>query len=177
MQYILVREGSLTLEECILESDYQSCEGDLYLNWNGNGYNTILDVLIGRFSNSSQKLTFDEKLLLNKEVSNINWEEDILKVVCADGSAYSADHVIFTPSIGVLKHDHPKIFTPHLPKAKRRAIEDLGYGTEVDVSLYFPDRWWPSEEEFSGYYFVWNEEDAREALEEYCSVVQNVSSY
>lgn len=46
-----------------------------------------------------------------------------MRVSTADGDEYSADHVIFTASLGVLKADHEKIFVPPLPEKKRNAIE------------------------------------------------------
>lgn len=71
MQFILAHRGSFTLNDVILNRDYRICPGDLRLNWNGGGYKTILDVLIGKIPNSSQQLPFDEKLQLNKEVYKI----------------------------------------------------------------------------------------------------------
>lgn len=181
-QLVLAHRGSLTLDDIILNRDYRILPGDLRLNWNGAGYKTILEVLIGRIPDPSQQLPFDEKLQLNKEVVNVNWDVGAnasapVRVTCADGSVYAADHVIFTPSVGVLKHDHQRLFTPALPETKRSAIEDIGLGSIVDVSFYFPERWWPSDDVFTGYYFVWDHRDIPGALEEYQNLTQSVSCY
>lgn len=175
LQFILAHRGSFTLDDVILNRDYRICPGDLRLNWNGRGYRTILDVLIGRLPDPSKELPFDEKVQLNKEVTRIQWDSAPVKVDCADGTSYSADHVIFTASVGVLKHDHLKIFSPSLPERKRSAVEDIGLGAVLDASFYFPERWWPSEEVFTGYYFVWDENDAPAALAEYQSMSRSVS--
>lgn len=67
------------------------------------------------------------KTLLNKEVSNIIWKNVKPKVICSDGTSYSADHVIITVSLGVLKECVKTMFDPPLPEYKFRAI---------DVSLF-----------------------------------------
>lgn len=175
LQFILAHRGSLTLDDVILNRDYRICPGDLRLNWNGAGYRTILDVLIRKIPDPSQQLPFEQRLQLNKEVSNVNWGDSAVRVTCSDGSVFVGDHVIFTPSVGVLKHDHEALFTPGLPKEKRSAIADIGLGAIVDVSFYFPTRWWPDDNTFSGYYFVWDENDLNTAVEEYGNLTQNVS--
>jgi len=65
----------------------------------------------------------EDKVVLNKEVTKINWkstENQKVNVECRDGSTYSADHVIVTVSVGVLKHIHEKTFQPLLPDYKVR---------------------------------------------------------
>lgn len=176
LQFVLSRRASLTLDDVILNRDYRICPGDLHMSWNGSGEKTVLDVLIKRLPDPSQQLPFDEKVELNKEVTNIEWGSSPVKVTCADGSSYLADHVIFTPSIGVLKHDHLKFFSPNLPEAKRTAVEDIGFGALMDASLYFPESWWPSYDEFTGYYFVWDPQDAESALDEYRNATGTVST-
>lgn len=124
--------------------------------------------MIKKYPDPSKQLPFYEKLLLNKEVSNIKWNdgnESGVLVKTTDGSVYVADYVIFTPSVGVLKHSHEELFSPALPEEKVTAIHDIGLGAIMDVSLYFPQRWWPSDN-FTGYYFVWNEQDAEEFIKE-----------
>lgn len=176
LQFILAHRGSITLDDVILNRDYKICPGDLRLNWNGGGYKTILDVLIRNIPDPSQRLPFEEKLQLNKEVRNVNWESSAVKVTCSDGSSFVADHVIFTPSVGVLKHYHEELFTPNLPEEKKTAIQDIGLGAIVDYSFYFPIRWWPSDNVFSGYYFVWDEKDFDQAVQEYANFTQNVNN-
>lgn len=64
------------------------------------------------------------KILFNKEVSNINYtSNDKVVVSSRDGSKFEASHVIFTPSLGVLKHEYKTLFTPSLSEVKERAIE------------------------------------------------------
>lgn len=109
-------------------------------------------------------------------MSNVDWSTQPIRVTCADGSVFFADHVIFTPSVGVLKHDHQTLFSPALPEEKKRAIQNIGLDAIVDYSLYFPARWWPADDVFSGYYLVWDQRDVDEAVREYQNFSQNYVS-
>lgn len=97
----------------------------------------------------SEKLPVDEKILLNKEVSCINWDiknnNGAVKVKCSDGSSYSGDFVISTVSIGVLKERYDSLFSPPLPSYKQNAIKGLGFGAVGKILLKFTTKWWPDD--------------------------------
>lgn len=62
--------------------------------------------------------------MFNKLVSKIEYAGDgQVKIKTSDGSDYTADYVIFTPSLGVLKANHKSLFEPNLPANKINAIE------------------------------------------------------
>jgi len=61
-------------------------------------------------------------------VARIDWSELVVKLECANGEAYEADHVVVTASVGVLKAQHATMFEPPLPGDKVEAIETLGFG-------------------------------------------------
>ncbi|CAK9134961.1 unnamed protein product [Ilex paraguariensis] len=82
---------------------------------------------------------------LGRKVTKIEWQpnEQLLfdmengggsrpvKLHFCDGSTMSADHIIVTVSLGVLKkgiHDESGMFNPPLPAFKTQAISRLGYG-------------------------------------------------
>lgn len=157
--YVISSEGAFSWFEPSAESDYRDCPGDLGLNWNGRGYKTILELLMQKFPNSSIPLPIDDKIILNKEVQKIVWDskEDAVIVKCLDGSWYHGDHVIFTPSLGVLKEKHGQLFEPQLPIQKQHAIEKLGIGAVMKIMLRFDKPWWP--DTFKGASFVWSSED------------------
>ena len=72
----------------------------------------------------NKKLPVLDKIIFNKEVSNINYSSnDQVVVTTSDGTRFNVSHVIFTPSLGVLKNEYTTIFTPSLPEVKIRAIE------------------------------------------------------
>lgn len=107
----------------------------------------------------------ESKILLNKEVTNIDWSGDKISVTCADGSSYQGDHVIFTASLGVLKDRHATLFTPKLPETKVNAIEHIAYGSLGKVFLEFTKGFWPyDDKEWLGYAFLWTEEEKAEVI-------------
>lgn len=64
------------------------------------------------------------KIIFNKEVSNINYtSNNEIVISIRDGTKFEASHVIFTPSLGVLKNEYKTLFNPSLPEVKRNAIE------------------------------------------------------
>ncbi|KAI3447127.1 hypothetical protein Pfo_003792 [Paulownia fortunei] len=89
---------------------------------------------------------------LGRKVEKIEWQANGLegmhmengydnrpvKLHFCDGSTMSADHVIVTVSLGVLKRgisQDPSMFNPPLPSCKTRAISRLGYGVVNKVFL------------------------------------------
>lgn len=167
---VLSYEGAFSWYEPSAKSDYRDCEGDLSLNWNGLGYKTVLEVLMKKFPNPSEQLPIDETVLLNKEVVRVFWNSsshEPVTVVCSDHTSYIADHVIFTPSIGVLKERNEKWFSPQLPEAKKEAIKSIGFGAVMKVAMYFKHRWWENEKNFTGFHFVWSEEDKNRVFKDF----------
>lgn len=74
-------------------------------------------------------------VLANKEVRKIRVNENDVTVECQDGSSFSADHVILTVSLGVLKEQYKHLFENiHLPASKVEAIEV--YKTSVVLFLF-----------------------------------------
>ena len=112
---------------------------------------------------------------LNSEVKSIQWNQSIassgqhpVTVQCSNGLQYTADHVILTVSLGVLKEKiKPSLtpfFSPPLPQSKQHAIKRLGFGVvnrivlEMSESLFDND----CEEIF----LYWNKQD-QDLPEEY----------
>ncbi|KAJ6636279.1 Peroxisomal N(1)-acetyl-spermine/spermidine oxidase [Pseudolycoriella hygida] len=106
----------------------------------------------------SKALPVDEKILFNKEVTNIDWNSNEVIVKCADGSEYRADHVIVTVSLGFLKQNYKTLFTPQLPEKKVNAIENTGFGTLGKIFLEFEEPFWPTVN-WTAYFFLWKKED------------------
>lgn len=81
-------------------------------------------MLQQKISNTESNLPIIEKIEFNKDVDNIDYTSNNNVIVkTKDGSKYIASHVIFTPSLGVLKEKHATIFTPLLPEKKQHAIK------------------------------------------------------
>lgn len=58
---------------------------------------------------------------------NYNGDSAPVKISTADKKEYLADHVIFTPSLGVLKANHEQLFDPPLPEKKISTIKVIKY--------------------------------------------------
>ncbi|KAI5709312.1 hypothetical protein M8J76_015147 [Diaphorina citri] len=109
-------------------------------------------------------IDLSKKLLLKKEVTKINWEDPKgVVVTCADGTQYSADRILITVSLGVLK-SNLITFVPPLPPKKLTAIEGLYIGTIDKLFLKFPSKWWP--DSIQGYNFLWTNEDQKNLFKE-----------
>lgn len=140
--------------------EYWLCEGDLLLNWKDKGFKTLLDVLMKSHA-SKPWGCLEKRILLNHRVKNINTEkEHQVKITCFNGQIITADHVICTVSVGVLKEFHSLMFSPGLPKQKLLAIEGLKLGTVDKFFLEFEKPFGPPE--WPGMCFLWLEQDLQE---------------
>lgn len=98
-----------------------------------------------------------------------------IKVECLDGSAYEADHVICTVSLGVLKERHVRLFTPLLPLEKINAIEGLTLGTVDKIFVEFDKPFWPSK--WEGCSLLWNYEELKVVRAHRNSWLEDVSGF
>ncbi|KAK2585862.1 hypothetical protein KPH14_010456 [Odynerus spinipes] len=145
-------------------TEYWQCEGDALLNWKTRGYKTVFDLLMNKIPDSKKKLNLIEKIEFNKEVILIDYTStDNVIVKVKDGSKYTASHVIFTASLGVLKEKHAIMFLPLLPETKQCAIKGLSIGTANKVFLEFPHAWW--KKDCAGFSLCWTKEDKIQFLE------------
>ncbi|XP_078033315.1 uncharacterized protein LOC144468053 [Augochlora pura] len=121
--------------------------GDRGVNWKSRGYSTILDIMMKKIPNPEEELPVMNKTILNAEVTKVDYssEDGKIKLTTQDGKEYTADHVIMTPSLGVLKADHETLFTPQLPETKTKAIKTLGFGNACKVYVAFNDNWYNKE--------------------------------
>lgn len=60
-----------------------------------------------------------------------------VRVECANGATYYADHVICAVPLGVLKETHAEMFAPALPQYKLESIEALLFGTVDKIFLEY----------------------------------------
>lgn len=65
-----------------------------------------------------------------------------LRVLSRDGRVARADFVVLSVALGVLKSGELD-FDPPLPAFKRRAIDELGFGTLDKTVVRFAERFWP----------------------------------
>lgn len=124
-------------------SMYTECPGNPVVNWKKGGYQNLLNYLKGSLSPS--------QLLLETPVRCIDWDvtlPDSSKgciVHLVSGGTIQANHVVFTPSLAVLKACAKDLFSPLLPTNKLKAIEGLGIGCVNKIYLKFAKQWWPED--------------------------------
>ncbi|XP_015111728.1 protein anon-37Cs [Diachasma alloeum] len=144
-----------------VERDYFE-EGDRLINWKEKAYGTILDILMKKYPNPEEELPVMNKTLLNKKVLKIEAGVDgPVNVKTSDGNEYTADYVIFTPSLGVLKANHKSLFEPNLPPNKINAIENIGMGHVGKIYLFYDDPWWSSALDTFYRSILWFEDDKK----------------
>lgn len=99
------------------------------------GYKQIIDLL-------SKGLNIQ----LNKVVATIDYSQDKVSVETTDGQIYTADKVIVTVPLGILKAGSIE-FIPKLSKTKQRAINRLGMGLMDKLWLEFPEAFWKNDKD------------------------------
>lgn len=136
--------------------------GDRGINWKTRGYSTILDIMMKKIPNPEEELPVMNKTILNAEVTKVDYsnEDGTVKLTTQDGKEYVADHVIMTPSLGVLKADYEKLFTPQLGDTKITAIKTQGFGNACKVHILFNDTWFnPENIKNKGLQVLWTEDE------------------
>lgn len=86
-------------------------------------------------------------------------------VELSNGGRHTADIVLVTVSLGVLKHSADALFDPQLPARKMNAVRNLGFGQVNKLFMYFSEPWWPSG--LSGYSVLVTGEDLEEFKRKY----------
>eukprot|EP00299_Pterocystis_sp_00344_P010820 c4937_g1_i1.p1 GENE.c4937_g1_i1~~c4937_g1_i1.p1 ORF type:complete len:504 (-),score=112.48 c4937_g1_i1:82-1548(-) len=109
-------------------------------------FNRICEAILS--SPELQTASNDLKILYNKVVTEISYGSSQVTVKTTD-STYTADKVIVTVPLGVLKAQSIT-FTPPLPSKKLQAIERMGFGTVAKLILEFDEVFWENSASFLG---------------------------
>lgn len=115
----------------------------------GNEFEGEHSQVIGGYTQLPLGLySFPHKLDLRTEKTVTKISYDIIEggdkkahVHCEDGEDFTADHVVFTGSLGVLKAQTIQ-FDPPLPDWKTAAIERLGFGLLNKTIMVFEEPFW-----------------------------------
>jgi len=78
----------------------------------------------------------------NVEVTCIDWAASPMTITTSTGATYTANDIVCTIPLGVLKEKGHGLFSPRRPRAKSDAIDSLGFGTLDKVFLIFDRPWW-----------------------------------
>ncbi len=106
--------------------EHQTNDGDVFVR----GFE---DVLMNMFSSTISRIN----MRLNCAVIEVHNRRDHVMVITADGSKYYAEHLLLSPSVGVLKSGLIK-FTPELPKKFRDALDGVRMGVLEKFFCHLP---------------------------------------
>ena len=121
----------------------------------GNEFEGEHSQIVGGYEQVTYGLwSFPAKLDVrpNRVVSKISYDpmgKEQTVVQCEDGELFPADKVVFTGSLGVLKHKDVE-FEPPLPDWKTGPIDRLGFGVMNKVVLVFGEPFWDTERDMFG---------------------------
>ncbi|XP_062375431.1 peroxisomal N(1)-acetyl-spermine/spermidine oxidase-like isoform X2 [Sardina pilchardus] len=79
-----------------------------------------------------------------------------VRVECANGQVFPADHVIVTVPLGYLKKHHDTLLKPPLPLHKLHTVQRMGFGTNNKIFLEFQEPFWEPHAE--AIYLLWEDE-------------------
>ncbi|XP_055628086.1 spermine oxidase-like isoform X2 [Toxorhynchites rutilus septentrionalis] len=159
--------------------EFTDHQDEYLINWKTRGFKTILDLMLKRLpEQNAVPIPIEDITFFNKRVTKIDSlanTHPAVRVLCSDDSSYTADHVIITVSLGVLKESYRTLFHPKLPSLKRNAIEGLYIGTIDKMVLEFDKPFWPNG--WHGFGLLWKSEDMNELRGSDKSWLESVCSF
>lgn len=111
-----------------------------------NGYKPLVDVIFNRISN--------KHFVFNDPVISIVYEKSSYTVTTNSGKEFTCNHVILTPSLGVLR-DFKNISTL-LSDSMVQTIKNTEFYGMGKIFLIFERPWWG---DLEGFQFLWNSRD------------------
>ena len=94
------------------------------------------------FVNDNIAATVKHKIQFNAPVTAINYTDDKVQVKTKNGEVHSADKVLVTVSIGVLKSKHIT-FTPDLSEKRKEAINSIIFYPGFKLVMKFREKFYP----------------------------------
>ncbi|XP_046385718.1 spermine oxidase-like isoform X2 [Ischnura elegans] len=190
LRFQVIDNSCLRLENLSAKAwgNYEFCDGSDHVNFK-SGYSTLIDKIVSDLPpgilqvncpvkevkwlpiiQASQEETLKKGSLSSIFCStkifsppDLEGENAPVKITCENGRQLMAQHVIITCSLGYLKENHQKMFTPQLPKQIQDTISDMGFATIDKIFLDFGDPWW--EPHIQGFQILWAKKT--EALHSY----------
>ncbi len=94
------------------------------------------------FVNENIAATVKHKIKFHAPVTSINYSEEKVLVKTKDGTIHTADKVLVTVSIGVLKSNHIT-FTPGFSKERKDAINSIIFHPGFKLVMKFREKFYP----------------------------------
>ena len=116
-----------------IDYDLEGEEGEPVLS---GGYSSLVSFLL-------TSLAGRVSLRPGCRVAEIDWAgEEEVRVSTEAGEIFSAQYVVISLPLGVLKSTHATLFSPSLPKQKIEIIEQLQFGVMNKIFLSFDQIFW-----------------------------------
>lgn len=132
------------------EDDFQNDDYTLPV-----GYENLLKKLMTNFEPNAINFGTEVKVIDWSETDRSSHSVTLTCIQRGQEVSYSANHVISTIPLGVLKKNHHTLFNPSLSKEKASMIDKLGFGKVNKVLLYYSEPFWIKGE--GGVKLVWDE--------------------
>lgn len=138
----------------------ESNNGKQYFVFDPRCYSHIVDEMARSFLNPPTDS--HPRLLLNQVVHTIQWDTHGVSVTTQTGDVFTADYLLVTFSIGVLKSNAVS-FKPQLPAQIIEPIFKQAMVDYIKIFLKFPSRFWDKKQyifyasERRGYYPIWQD--------------------
>ena len=121
----------------------EKIDGDRPFRMKG-GYQSLIEIL------SRQLNGADVSIELNMRAQSVRWDQARVQVTAQDEAnevfTFTSPQLLITLPLGVLQansDDHGALrFTPELPPAKLKALDQLAMGKVIRLSLRFRQRFW-----------------------------------
>ncbi|KAA8482584.1 monoamine oxidase [Arcticibacter tournemirensis] len=120
-----------------LSKEWQQEEGEQYRI--EGGYGRLIDFM------ESECLLYGAEICYRETVKKVNWRTGFAEVITSSGNCYSAEKIIITVPVGVLKMEVTEPgaieFNPPLPE-RIALIRSIGFGSVIKAVLYFEGAFW-----------------------------------
>lgn len=99
-----------------------------------------------------------DKIVLNKPISEINYQGDKVLLLTGNNETYEADKVLITTPIKTLQNEQI-VFQPPLPTDKKEAINKVFMGDGIKIFIEFKEKFYPDILAFGNIFQALNEEE------------------
>lgn len=143
--------------------------GTQFFVFDSQGYAFLVEEMARSFLKTEDPR--GPRLLFNQVVDHIEWDTNGVQVSTVTGQYYSAEYLLITFSIGVLKSNAVK-FTPDLPPNMLEPIYKIEMANYIKIFLKFPHRFWDKKQYIfyaskrRGYYPIWQDLEVDAGLQD-----------
>jgi monoamine oxidase len=99
-----------------------------------------------------------DKIVLNKPITEINYQGDKVLLLTGNNETYEADKVLITTPIKTLQNEQI-VFQPALPTDKKEAINKVFMGDGIKIFIEFKEKFYPDILAFGNIFQALNEEE------------------